>query len=68
MTATFEFFIYIFFLFGSTYDKMVLVNSNIKLLETFEVMADIPRDHVDLSYFFRCLCAMSFMLWRDTLP
>lgn len=47
---------------------MVLVNSNIKLLETFEVMADIPRDHVDLSYFFRCLCAMSFMLWRDTLP
>lgn len=49
---------------------MVLVGSNIKLVEAFEVMANIqtPRDRVGLSYFFRCLSVTSFLLWGGTLP
>lgn len=44
---------------------MFLVGSNIKLVEAFEVMADIqtPRDRVGFSYFFRCLSVTSFLLW-----
>lgn len=49
---------------------MSLVVSNIKLVEAFEVMADIqiPRDHVGLSYFFRCLSVTSSLLWGGILP
>lgn len=48
---------------------MFLLSSNIKLVETFEVMADIQilRDHVKhvgLSYIFRCLSVTFFLLWR----